>query len=84
MFIHQDIKPENLMVNDNGDLFFIDFGLSETRVFKDDQYIWGTYNYNSIEKSLNHQIFVRDSLKIKGKKEKTSNRKETYAKLVAE
>ena len=72
------------MVNDNGDLFFIDFGLSETRVFKDDQYIWGTYNYNSIEKSLNHQIFVREVLEIDNKIVSTSNRKKTYKKLVKE
>ena len=74
LFIHQDIKPQNMMIDSQGNLFFIDFGLAEEKKYNSDQYIWGTVTYNSIEKSITQQIFENEVLLINDEKTYTDNR----------
>jgi len=35
--IHKDIKPENIMINHNNEAVLIDFGISTTTSYKDDE-----------------------------------------------
>lgn len=56
IFFHQDIKPDNLMVDKNGNIKFIDLGLAVPIVSVNPEVI-GTANYNSLEKSLIHHLW---------------------------
>lgn len=64
------------MTDENGNLYFIDFGLGELITDHKNQYVWGTPNYNSIEKSLNNMLFWFEEFTFKNVDYKVSDRPE--------
>lgn len=58
-FIHQDIKPGNLMYDDYGNIYFIDFGMSQKLYQVAEQSTIGTFVFNSPEKKIVNNLFLQ-------------------------
>jgi serine/threonine protein kinase len=65
--IHRDLKPSNILVDSNGSLYILDFGIAKdlgedlTRITRTGQYI-GTQNYSAPEQEAGMQISNRTDI----------------------
>ena len=67
--VHRDIKPENLMLDCDGNINFIDFGLSKLIIsnnihisFKDGKSLIGTAKFCSINSHKGYELSRRDDI----------------------
>jgi serine/threonine protein kinase len=73
-FIHRDIKPENFVVNEEGTLTLIDYGLAKRYMsstgqhipYRDDKRLVGTARYASINMLMGIEASRRDDLESFG------------------
>lgn len=67
--VHRDIKPENLMLDKDGNINFIDFGLSKLIIsnllhisFKDGKSLIGTAKFCSVNSHKGYELSRRDDI----------------------